>query len=42
MGLLEEMQVLVGGLEAAFSRRAEDERERLALPVRMPVSASRT
>ena len=30
MGLLEEMQVLVGGLEAAFSRRAEDERERLA------------
>jgi hypothetical protein len=30
MGLLEEMQVLVGGLEAAFSRRVEDERERLA------------
>jgi hypothetical protein len=30
MGLLEEMQVLVGGLEAAFSRRADDERERLA------------
>ena len=30
MGILEEMQVLVGGLEAAFSRRADDERERLA------------
>jgi uncharacterized protein YjbJ (UPF0337 family) len=31
MALLEEMQVLVGDLEAAFSRRAGDERERLVV-----------
>ena len=30
MGLLEEIRVLVGDLEASFSRRADDERERLA------------
>ena len=33
MALLEEMQVLAGDLEAAFSRRAGDERERLAAAV---------
>ena len=30
MGLLEEIRVLVGDLEASFSRRADDERDRLA------------